>query len=60
MASDPKRLAELLAAARERPMTADERREQAVSFVFGQLMDAQPDVTKDEIRKRLFGGNDGK
>lgn len=31
------------------PMTPDQIREQRISFVYGQLMDAKPEVTKEEV-----------
>lgn len=36
-----------------RPLTPDEMFEQKVSFVYGQLMNIQSDITKDEVREHL-------
>lgn len=47
-------LDELLATAKARgPMTPDEMFEQKVSWVYGQMMDCDPTITKDEVRRRL-------
>lgn len=47
-------LAKLLeAAAKAPPMTPEQRREQKISFVYGQMMDCAPHLTKDDIRKQL-------
>lgn len=43
----------LEAACARGPMTAAEIREQKISFVYGQMMDCAPDVTKDQIAKVL-------
>jgi hypothetical protein len=44
----------LIEAARHRgPMTAEERFEQCVSFVYGQMMECAPDVTKEQVRDNL-------
>lgn len=51
--TDRSELDELLRKAATYKMTPDERFEQRVSFVYGQLMDCQPDITKDEVRQRL-------
>lgn len=34
-------------------MTPDELFEQKVSWVYGQMMDCDPTITKEEVRKRL-------
>lgn len=46
-------LERLLKEAASRPMTPDELFDQRVSFVYGQMMDCHPDITKDEVRKHL-------
>ena len=46
-------LERLLKECTNRPVTNEELFEQKVSFVYGQMMDCCPDVTKDEIRERL-------
>ncbi len=35
------------------PMTPDELFEQKVSWVYGQMMDCDPTITKEQVRKRL-------
>ena len=35
------------------PMMPEELFEQKVSFVYGQMMDCAPDITKEQIRERL-------
>ena len=45
------RLDRLLKEAAKRPMTAADRREQQISFVYGQMMDCAPHLTKDDIRR---------
>ena len=35
------------------PMTAEQIREQKISFVYGQLMDCAPHVTKEDIAAEL-------
>ena len=47
------KLEELLKKSAARPMTAEERFEQKVSWVYGQLQDCNPEVTKDQVRQRL-------
>lgn len=51
------KLDELLAKARTHVMTANERREQKISFVYGQLM-SNPAITKEEIARRLEEADD--
>ena len=46
-------LDELLRQAAARPMTPEERFEQKVSWVYGQLQDCNPEITKEQVRKRL-------
>ena len=44
------------------PMTPAERRAQAISFVYGQMMDCAPHVTREDVAKAfddLHGGTDG-
>ena len=36
-----------------REMTPEEIFEQKVSWVYGQLLDCNPEITKDQVRKRL-------
>lgn len=45
----------LLRVAASHKMTREEIQEQRVSFVYGQLMNCAPDVTKEDIRRRLLG-----
>lgn len=35
------------------PMTPEEKLEQCVSFVYGQMMDCAPHITKEQVRKTL-------
>lgn len=43
-------LLRLLEAAKARgPMTAEEQREQAISFAYGQMMDCAPHITREEV-----------
>ena len=50
------RLQKLLREAAERgPMTAEEIRAQKISFIYGQLMDCNPDVTKEQIARIVDG-----
>jgi hypothetical protein len=54
---DPK-LAEMLKMARTYQMTDAEVRAQRISFVYGQLMDCAPHITKDQIaaeHDRIYG-----
>lgn len=44
-------LLRLLAATRNHVMTPDEIREQRISFVYGQMMDCAPNLTKDDVRR---------
>ena len=58
MTSDLERLARpdlqrLLEEAAKRPMTPEERFEQKVSFVYGQLAFSNPDITKEQVRAHL-------
>lgn len=46
-------LQKLLEKAAGLPMTPEELFEQKVSFVYGQLMDCNPEVTKDQVRAQL-------
>ena len=46
-------LTALLQKAAKHIMTPEEVFEQRVSFVYGQLMDAQPNLTKDHVRATL-------
>ena len=46
-------LQHLLTRARAHEMTAEERREQAVSFVYGNLAIEDPSVTRDQVRRVL-------
>ena len=46
-------LEDLLKRAANRPLNADERFEQKVSWVYGQMVLSGSSVTKDEVRKRL-------
>ena len=48
--NNPK-LDRLLKEAAKRPMTPAERREQRISFVYGQMMDCAPHLTKDDVRR---------
>lgn len=48
------KLEELLKQAVKHKMTPEEIFEQKVSFVYGQMMDCQPEVTKEEVRYRLL------
>lgn len=50
---DRKRLNYLLAQAAKHKMTPGEIWDQRVSWVFGQLMDTHPDVTRAEVVKRI-------
>lgn len=50
---DRPELERLLREAAKRPMTAADRRAQKVSFVYGQLMDCAPHVTREEIEATL-------
>lgn len=45
------KLKKLLEWAKTYKMSSKEKKEQRVSFVYGQLMDAAPHITKDQIRK---------
>ena len=59
--TNPK-LDRLLKEAAKRPMTPAERREQRISFVYGQMMDCAPHLTKDDIRRidaEMRGDDDG-
>ena len=48
--NNPK-LDRLLKEAAGRNMTPAERREQQISFVYGQMMDCAPHLTKDDVRR---------
>jgi hypothetical protein len=48
-----KELEELLKKAAKHKMTPEEIFEQKVSWVYGQMVDCNPHVTKEEVRKRL-------
>ena len=48
--TDPDLLA-LLEAAKHHVMTPEEIREQRISFVYGQMMDCAPGMSKDDVRK---------
>ena len=50
IATDQELFRRLEAASKHR-MTPAERREQRISFVYGQLMDCAPHVTKEQIRQ---------
>ena len=59
--NNPK-LDRLLKEAAEHKMTPDERREQRISWAYGQMMDCAPHLTKDDVRRiadETYGGNDG-
>lgn len=47
-------LTELLKRAAQHKMTPEEVFEQKVSWVYGQLMDCNPEVTKEQVRERLM------
>lgn len=49
-----KTLEQLLKEAKDYKMSPEERFEQRVSFVYGQLMDCNPNITKDQVRKALM------
>ncbi len=61
MKTDPE-LLKLLKAVAKHVMTPEEIFEQKVSFVYGQLMDCAPNVTKEEVRRaiRKVGRENGK
>ena len=44
-------LTELLQKAALHKMTPAEIKEQRISFVYGQLMDCAPDITKEQVRQ---------
>lgn len=46
-------LIRLLEEAAKRKMTPAERREQAISFVYGQLMGCAPHITREQVARRL-------
>ena len=46
----------LLKAAASYKMTPEEIFEQKVSFVYGQMMDCAPHITKEQVRARLMEG----
>lgn len=46
-------LERLLALARDHVMTPEEVFEQKVSFVYGQMMDCAPHITKEQVREHL-------
>jgi len=48
----------LLKEAAKRPMTAADWREQQVSFVYGQMMDCAPHLTKDDVRRIAYEESD--
>lgn len=50
MKTDPE-LLRLLEAAAKRPMTPAQHWRQRVSFVYGQMMDCAPQVTREQIEK---------
>jgi hypothetical protein len=49
------KLRELLNKVKGYVMSKEEKDEQAISFVHGQLMDCAPHITKEEVRKQLKG-----
>lgn len=51
--TDLETLSRLIKAAVKHPMTPKEIFEQKVSFVYGQLMDCAPNVTKEEVRRTI-------
>ena len=51
--SDPELEALIEKALNAPPMTAEEIRAQKISFVYGQLMDAAPEITKEQIAAEL-------
>lgn len=53
MKTDRETLSRLLKAAANHVMTPEEIFEQKVSFVYGQLMDCAPNVTKEEVRRTI-------
>ena len=44
-------LKELIAESLKHEMTPEQRRAQKISFVYGQLMDCAPNVTKEDVAK---------
>lgn len=50
--TDPE-LLKLLEAVAKHVMTPEEIFEQKVSFVYGQLMDCAPNVTKEDVRRTI-------
>lgn len=52
------RLEDLLRKAREHVMTPEERRAQRISYVYGQLMDCNPDVSREEVERIVDAANE--
>ena len=45
------KLAKLLEQAKHHVMTPEEKRAQRISWVYGQMMDCAPEITKEEVAR---------
>lgn len=54
-----KEISKLLRESAKQKMTQDEIDEQCVSFVYGQMMDCQPDMTIEQVREILKKNQQG-